>query len=264
MDVDPSALLRLAERLAADAAAVLRVRPAHLEATAKTSPTDAVTVMDRAAERVILDGLRRHRPHDAIVAEESGELAPEGTPTAAAEITWHVDPLDGTVNYLYDLPSWSVSIAAVTEDRTVAGCVLDVPDSRLYTATIDGPARCNGRVLSCSDRTDLSTALIATGFSYRAAERRLQAERIVTVLPRIRDIRRAGSAALDLCDVAAARVDGYFEEGGRSWDWLAGELVASRAGAVVRRAPVGVTSEPLLAAAPPALIDPLWELVKPD
>lgn len=259
MTADAAALLRLATRLASDAGALLRNRPADLGATSKSTPTDAVTVMDAAAERLILDGIRRHRPADAVVAEESGSSG--GADPGA--VTWHVDPLDGTVNYLYDLPGWSVSLAAVVDGVTVAGVVLDVPQSRLYAATADGPATCNGHPIGVSDRDDLATALIATGFSYDADERAAQAAVLARVLPRVRDIRRIGSAALDLCAVASGRMDGYHEEGGHSWDWLAGELIAQRAGAVSKRAAAGAGGRSLLVVAAPAVIDPLWDLVGP-
>jgi myo-inositol-1(or 4)-monophosphatase len=252
---DPAALLALAVRLAADAGALLRERPADLQATTKSTPTDAVTVMDAASERLIIDGLYRHRPGDPVVAEESGSRPGTGP------VTWHVDPLDGTVNYLYDLPAWSVSIAAVVGDRTVAGVVFDPDRQRMFTATVDDVARCNGQPIRCSDPAGLPATLVATGFSYDAGERERQATVAAHLLPRVRDIRRAGSAALDLCSVAAGRVDAYYEEGGHSWDWLAGELIVARAGGRTARSPAGVTGHPLLAAAGPTVIGPLCRLL---
>jgi myo-inositol-1(or 4)-monophosphatase len=239
---------------------VLAQRPADLGMTTKSTPTDAVTVMDAAAERVILEGIRRHRPGDAVVAEESGSIGD----SVDAAVTWHVDPLDGTVNYLYDLPAWSVSIAAVIGGETVAGVVFDVPHHLLYAASLDGPATCNGTPIGCRQPDALAVSLIATGFSYDADERRQQARLVAELIPQVRDIRRFGSAALDLCAVATGRVDGYFEEGGHSWDWLAGGLIARRAGAQTRQAPAGVAGRPLLAAAGSGIIDDLWSLVAPD
>jgi len=242
-------------RLTADAGALLRQRPGDLQARTKSSPTDTVTVMDAASERLILAGLERHRPGDPVVAEESGARDGPGP------VTWHVDPLDGTVNYLYDLPSWSVSIAAVVGGVTVAGAVFDPARALMFTATVGGPARCNGAELRASDVTDLSQALVATGFGYGAAERERQAAVLHEVLPRVRDIRRAGSAALDLCTVASGRVDAYYEEGAHSWDWLAGELIAIRAGARVARSDAGITGGALMVAAAPAVLDPLVDLL---
>jgi len=252
---EPAVLLRLAVRLARDAGALLQDRPDDLQAGAKSTPTDAVTVMDRASERLILAGLARHRPGDPVVAEESGSRP------GAGPVTWHVDPLDGTVNYLYGLPSWSVSIAAVVDGRTVAGAVFDPARQRMFTATIAGPARCNDTTISVSAGSQLAEALVATGFSYDAVDRERQAAVLTRVLPAVRDIRRAGSAALDLCAVASGRVDAYYEEGGHSWDWLAGELIARRAGAGVARSPAGITGRPLIAAAAPALLAPLATLL---
>jgi myo-inositol-1(or 4)-monophosphatase len=252
---EPRALLRIATRLAVDAGRLLRDRPADLHATSKSTPTDAVTAMDGASERLILAGLARLRPGDPVVAEESGARAGEGP------VTWHVDPLDGTVNYLYDRRDWAVSIAAVADGRTVAAAVYDAGERLLYTATIDGPATCNGRVLRCREPASLGEALVATGFSYDAGERAAQATLLAGVLPRVRDIRRAGSAALDLCAVASGAVDAYYEEGAHSWDWLAGELIAVRAGAAVARSAAGVTGRPGLAVAAGAVLPPLLTLL---
>jgi fructose-1,6-bisphosphatase/inositol monophosphatase family enzyme len=218
-------LLSVAVELARAAGALLLQRPDDLGATAKSTPTDAVTKMDRAAERVILDGLARRRPHDRVVAEESG------TSGGGSDVTWFVDPLDGTVNYLYDIPHWAVSIAAAVGDTVVAGVVFDPHRDETFQALRGRGATCNGRPLAVSAQADPAFALVATGFSYAAAERSRQAEVLRAVLPRVRDIRRAGSAALDLCAVAASRVDAFFEAGMYPWDWAAGGLIAEEAGA---------------------------------
>jgi myo-inositol-1(or 4)-monophosphatase len=226
-DVDPDKLLELAVALAREAAALVLDRPADLEAVAKATPTDAVTVTDRASERLILAGLAAVRPADAVVAEESG-ITGSATRTG---VRWYVDPLDGTVNYLYDLPQYAVSIAAEVDGDVVAGVVLDVANGDAYTATRSGGAYCNGRRLACRAESDPALALVATGFSYDADRRAVQGEVLRAVLPAVRDIRRMGAAALDLCAVAAGRVDAYFEEWLKPWDWAAGALIAEEAGA---------------------------------
>jgi myo-inositol-1(or 4)-monophosphatase len=144
-----------------------------------------------------------------------------------------VDPLDGTVNYLYGLPQWAVSIAAEVDGTAVAGVVFDPQKNELYAATAGGGATCNGEPLRCTAQDELAMALVATGFGYDARVRAAQAGALTSVLPRVRDIRRMGSAALDLCAVAAGRVDAYFEAGMHRWDWAAGALVAAESGARV-------------------------------
>lgn len=212
--------------------------------------------MDRSAERLILAGLARHRPGDPVVAEESGSAG------GAGPVEWHVDPLDGTVNYVYGRPAWSVSIAAVVNGRTVAGTVYDASHHLLYSATSDGPALCNGRRLRCNQRRIPGEALVATGFAYDAEWRARQAGLLLTVLPAVRDIRRAGSAALDLCAVASGRADAYYEEAAHSWDWLAGELIVHRAGGRTARLPAGITGQPVLVASAPDLLMPLLALLE--
>jgi myo-inositol-1(or 4)-monophosphatase len=248
-------LRELAGRLARAAAEVLRSRPADLGVTTKSGPTDVVTVMDRAAERIILDGLAAARPHDTVVSEESPTRLGEGG------VRWLVDPLDGTVNYLYQLPQYSVSIAAEVDGALVAGVVFDVARDVEYAATAGGGATCNGRAISCGTNIDLSRALVATGFSYDARRRALQARTLATVLPAVRDIRRLGSAALDLCAVASGQVDAYFEAGMHEWDWAAGTLIAREAGAQVEglggRPPGSATT----VAANPALFNQLHDLL---
>ena len=228
--VEPRELLALAGEVAREAGALLRDRPAHLQASTKTTPTDAVTEMDSAAEGLIIDRLLAARPGDRIVGEESGTHAGDDDSDV---VTWLVDPIDGTVNYLYDLPQFSVSIAAQVGGESIAGVVYDVMRDEMYAATRGGGATSNGKPLRCTQQTELSLSLIATGFAYAAESRRAQAEVLRSVLPAVRDIRRLGSAALDLCAVAAGRVDGYYEAGMHPWDWAAGALIATEAGARV-------------------------------
>jgi myo-inositol-1(or 4)-monophosphatase len=222
-------LLGIAADIALEAGALLRARPAQLHADAKSTPTDAVTDMDRAAETLILERLRRRRPDDRVVGEETGQHGP-GDDDA---VTWLVDPLDGTVNYLYGLPQFAVSIAAHHHGQALAGVVYDVTRDDIYAAASGDGATCNGEPISCSTQSDLGFSLLATGFAYAAETRRTQAAVLTTVLPAVRDIRRLGSAALDLCMVACGRVDAYFEAGMHPWDWAAGALIATEAGARV-------------------------------
>jgi myo-inositol-1(or 4)-monophosphatase len=220
-------LLGLARSLARDAGDVLRSRPADLGVTTKSSPTDVVTVMDKAAERVILDGLAAARPDDGIVSEES--------PASPGEsgVRWLVDPLDGTVNYLYGIPHYAVSIAAEVDGEIAIGVVLDVEREVEYIATLGGGASCDGEPIRCSTQADPALSLVATGFNYTVELRRVQAREIAEILPVVRDIRRMGSAALDLCAVANGQVDAFFEAGMYPWDWAAGALIAGEAGARV-------------------------------
>jgi myo-inositol-1(or 4)-monophosphatase len=200
-------------------------------AAVKSSPTDVVTEMDRAAEALIKETIHAARPDDAILAEESGASAGE-TP-----VRWVVDPLDGTVNYLYGLADWAVSIAAEVDGTVVAG-VVEVPrhGERFIAVRGEGAWLLTGAArsdLRCPAGPELSQALVATGFGYLAGRRRVQGEVVAALLPRIRDIRRGGSAAVDLCHVAAGRVDGYYERGLNPWDFAAGALIAREAGAMV-------------------------------
>jgi myo-inositol-1(or 4)-monophosphatase len=252
---DPRELAEIAAELAVAAGNVLRQRPVDLGVESKTTPTDAVTVMDRAAETVVLDGLREHRPHDGVVAEESGDSLTD------SEVVWYVDPLDGTVNYLYGLPPYAVSIAAVVDDVPVAGAVYDVSRDELYVASAGGGATCNGTQLACTVQVDPSLALVATGFGYDAGFRAAQAEVLRAVLPQVRDIRRAGSAAIDLCSVASGRVDAYYEAGMHPWDWAAGALIAREAGARVDGLLGRGLSRQVLLAANPGLFDCLHDLL---
>jgi myo-inositol-1(or 4)-monophosphatase len=253
----PSDLRDLAERLARAAGAVLADRPAELVADAKSTPTDAVTQMDRAAERLVLDGLAASRPDDRVVAEESGSSGPPDPD----RLTWLVDPLDGTVNYLYGIPVFAVSIAVAAGDQLLAGVVYDVSRDELWSAVSGRGAFCNGRPVQCRTETDPAMALLSTGFAYSAHRRAWQATVLAGVLPRVRDIRRMGSAALDQCAVAGGRVDGYFEAGMAPWDWAAGALVAREAGARVEGLQGRPPGHRLTVAANPALFDALHDLL---
>ncbi|MDQ1683346.1 MAG: monophosphatase [Frankiaceae bacterium] len=255
MSTDGAELLAIAARLAAAAAAELRNRPTDLHADAKSTPTDAVTVMDRRAEALILDGLRAERPHDRVVAEESGDNDRD------AEVTWYVDPLDGTVNYLYGLPQYAVSIAAAIRDDVVAGVVVDVARDDTYVAVRGQGATRNEHKLRCTTQTDPAMALVGTGFAYSATTRIEQAKVLAHLLPQVRDVRRLGSAALDLCAVATGWLDAYYERGMHPWDWAAGTLIAREAGAQVG----GLDGRPLgagvMLAANPVLFERMHRLL---
>jgi myo-inositol-1(or 4)-monophosphatase len=236
---DPRALLDIAVPVAEKAADLLRagVRRSRVVVATKSTATDMVTEMDRASEDLIVGALLGARPDDGVVAEEGSAR------TGTSGIRWVIDPLDGTTNYLYDFPGWAVSIAAETvgdegpdgtvATEVVAGVVLDAIHGELYTATRGDGARCNGEPIACSPQSDVADALVATGFAYRPERRRAQAETLVGLLPRIRDVRRMGAASVDLCNVARGRVDAYFERGLSWWDLAAGALIAREAGAVV-------------------------------
>jgi myo-inositol-1(or 4)-monophosphatase len=254
-DVDPEELLATA-LAAAEEAAVLLVqgRPADLGvASTKSSPTDVVTEMDTAAERTIKAAIRRVRPDDGFLGEEGG------TEDGASGVRWVIDPIDGTVNYLYGLPAWAVSIGAEADGRAVAGVVLAPQLGECYTAVLGGGAWLGERRLRAAEPEGLDRALVATGFGYRAERREQQGRVVAGLIGRVRDIRRGGSAALDLCAVAAGRVDAYFERGTHAWDRSAGALIAAEAGARVEGFHGTPASESMVLAAGPALFPALHE-----
>jgi myo-inositol-1(or 4)-monophosphatase len=192
----------------------------------KSTPTDPVTEFDRAAETLIVDTLRQQRPLDTIVGEEGTDHV------GSSGLAWHVDPIDGTANFVYDLPDWCTSVAVVDEHGTVAGAVFVPVTDELFSASRGAGATRNGEPIRCSNASELTTALVATGFAYAPATRAVQARRLAALLPQIRDVRRLGSAAIDLCLVACGRLDAYYEEHLNSWDLAAGTLIAAEAGAI--------------------------------
>ena len=254
---DPADLLDLARGLATRASdhLTVAVQQAHHESSTKTSATDLVTQTDRAVEQLIVEGLRQARPHDGIDGEEGART--EGS----SGVHWFVDPIDGTTNFWYGLPGFNVSIAAAVDDTVVAGVVVDVLHREVFTATAGGGAHVNGRAIHCTDRDDLALALVTTGFSYEAERRRRQAEVLTRVLPRIRDIRRLGAAASDLCQVACGRVDAFWEKGLSTWDYAAGALIAREAGARVGDLSGGAPSSAMTVAAAPPIFDALVALL---
>jgi myo-inositol-1(or 4)-monophosphatase len=235
-------LRALAERLAVEAGRLVREgRPDRVEVAAtKSSAVDPVTEMDRASEELLRRRISAARPDDAILGEEGSDV--RGT----SGLTWVVDPIDGTVNYLYGVASYAVSVAVVagppdpTRWTALAGAVHSIVDGRTWTAARGQGATADGRPLRVNEPAELSRCLVGTGFGYAAARRAHQAGVLTTVLPRVRDIRRLGSAAVDLCLVAEGRLDLYYERGLNPWDLAAGALVAAEAGATV----TGLRGEP--------------------
>jgi myo-inositol-1(or 4)-monophosphatase len=218
----------------------------------KSSATDLVSDADREAERLIAEMLADERPDDGLLAEEGAEAS------GASDRRWLVDPLDGTINYLYGYPAWSVSVALEDERGGLVGVVHDPEREETFTASRGAGARLNGTPIAVRRHDRLETALIATGFGYASALRADQASALVAILPRVRDLRRGGSAALDLAWLACGRVDGYFERGLKQWDWGAGRLLVAEAGGVVE----DLTGEPHgLVAAGPELVEELRRLV---
>ncbi len=267
---EPARLRHVAETLAAEAAQFVRVRRAQVfgrhastlnvppsgVVRSKSTPTDPVTVVDTETEHLLRDRLAQLRPDDPILGEEGG--GPADLVAASAEaVTWVVDPIDGTVNFVYDIPAYAVSVAAQINGVSVAGAVADVVAGRVYSAATglgaqvaDEQGTC---VLRCAAVDDLSMALLGTGFGYSKGRRAAQATLLAKLLPVVRDVRRIGSAALDLCMVAAGRLDAYYEHGLQAWDSAAGALIAAEAGArvllPVQNGPAGA-AELVLAAAP--------------
>lgn len=211
----------------------------------KSTSTDMVTEYDRATEREIVATLRRLRPGDAIVGEE------DGSHEGHTGYTWFIDPIDGTTNFLYDLPMWTVSIGLHDAEGPLCGVVYAPALRETFTAIRGGGARMNGHSISCSNVSDISRALVATGFNYSPDNRVTQAERFPRIIDKIRDVRRLGSASLDLCFVACGRYDAYYEEHLFPWDLAAGTLIAAEAGAEVRTLVTeGPTASTVLAANP--------------
>ena len=226
-EYDPVELLALAIRTAEAAGALLVQRPEHFAVNEKTSAVDFATQMDHASEKLIVEQLLAARPDDGVIGEEGSQR------TSKSGITWVIDPLDGTVNYFYGLPGWNVSIAAKDEEGVIVGAVYAPTARTLWSASRGGGAYQNGIPIRCNDPVSLDRALISTGFSYDLALRSEQGARIARLIPLIRDLRRIGAAAVDLCHVASGMVDGYFEASLNEWDLAAGGLIATEAGAIV-------------------------------
>ncbi|TIH39079.1 inositol monophosphatase [Subtercola vilae] len=268
---DPNAeLLELARRVGTEAGALAaRLRAEGVEvAASKSSTEDIVTFADREVEAFMRRSLAEARPNDGFFGEESTDVASPGT----SGLTWVVDPIDGTVNYLYGIPAYNVSVAVVEGDadpatwHALAGCVVNPAVGEVFTASDARGAYLGSTRLRVNDPIDLSQALVATGFAYSSEVRAKQGLVIAALLGQVRDIRRIGAAALDLCYVAAGRYDAYFERGLNPWDHAAGALIAAEAGARVHGfggAPAGrdftLAAEPVLAARLEPIIRSLFD-----
>jgi myo-inositol-1(or 4)-monophosphatase len=260
---DPAELLALAVDVAREAAAlVARGRATAGDSVAvKSSSVDVVTAVDTDSERLIVERLTTARPGDGVLGEEGGAR------TGTTGVRWVVDPIDGTVNFLYGVPAYAVSIAAEVDGVVRAGAVLNAATGELFTATAGGgahlsspshpePVRLRGNAPSSLEQT-----LVATGFGYGVEQRRAQGAVVARLLPQVRDIRRFGSAALDLCAVAAGRVDAYYELHLNRWDYAAGALVAAEAGLVVTGLPGTPFAEPMAIAVADSVAGPFVELI---
>lgn len=287
--LSPADLEAVALEVAREAAVLIRRRRGELAdehghvgvVGTKTSEVDPVTEVDQASEKLITEQLLQRVPGSRVLGEESGLSSEDSAP---GEVLWIVDPIDGTVNFLYGVPAYAVSIAAVVNGQPVAGVVVDVTGQVAYVAHAGGPAQRLQDSAGSADSSDkaaadtlrvepaeqeaapggaLGKALVATGFSYVAEDRRRQAERLTRLLPQVRDIRRIGSAALDLCRVASGEVDAYFEHGLGPWDHAAGCLIAARAGAISVAPDYDVTKEAkaLVLAVKPGVAAELAELL---
>ena len=280
-DTDPARLRSVAETLVAEAAAFVRSRRAEVFGAAmgseggprtgwvrsKTTPTDPVTVVDTDSERLLRDRLAQVRPGEPILGEEGGGPADakaelSGLSGPAGTVTWVLDPIDGTVNFIYGIPAYAVSVAAQVDGVSVAGAVADVVAGAVYSAARGLGAHVTDeqgtRPLHCTAVDDLSMALLGTGFGYSKRRRAIQAELVARMLPVVRDVRRIGSAALDMCMVAAGRLDAYYEHGLQAWDCAAGALIAAEAGARVLLPPRDVDGAGLVVVAAPGIADELF------
>jgi myo-inositol-1(or 4)-monophosphatase len=269
---DPVTLRSVAERLATEAAAFVRKRRAEVfgdspatrntaqntasPVRAKSTPTDPVTVVDTETEALLRDRLAVLRPGELVLGEEQGGSADGGD----GRLTWVLDPIDGTVNFVYGIETYAVSVAVQRDGASVAGAVANVPTGALYSAAVGHGARLQrGAVmttLQTSAASELSMSLVGTGFSYSAEQRKRQAEVLAALIPGVRDIRRIGSCALDLCMVASGGLDAYYEDGVHVWDWAAGALIASESGAALRLPPAD-DSPGFIVASAPAIADDL-------
>lgn len=228
---DTNELLQLALKIARQAGDLLVNRPASWDLTVKSTAIDIATQMDLASEKLIVESILSARPDDGIIGEE-GASRP-----SKSGVTWVIDPVDGTVNYFYGLPGWAVSIAAKDENGTLVGVVHSPTVNSTWHAIKDGGAFLNDVKIACNNPVELNRALLSSGFAYDVRDRVEQLKIVNVLLPQIRDLRRIGSAAADICHVATGLVDGYFETGLHEWDLAAAELVAREAGAVVSTRP---------------------------
>lgn len=244
---DPRDLQGLARKAAHEAGRLVSKAPIHsLAMTTKSSPTDLVSEMDHASEKLIFEIILSARPHDGLIGEE-GTSKP-----SQSGISWVVDPIDGTANYLRGLPNYSISIAAANEKEAIVGVVHDPTMNETFTAISGHGASLNDEPIACS-KASLEEAIIGTGFSYSSAQRARQADVLRGLLPSVGDIRRPGSAAISFCWVACGRLDAFFETGLKPWDWAAGALIAVEAGADIFGAEMDRSHGELIVASSPSI-----------
>lgn len=220
-----SQLLKLAEDIAIKAGEMLMRRPSKFELDQKSGVLDFATQMDHASERMIVSAILESRPDDGIMGEEGANH--EGT----SGYTWVIDPIDGTVNYLYAIPGWCISIAIKDSEGSLVGVVHAPSIGMTWTAIRGSGSFCNGQALQCNEPVELNRALVATGFAYDIERRKTQADFIKGLLPKIRDVRRIGACAVDICMIASGSIDAHFEAGVNEWDFAAAALIAQEAGA---------------------------------
>jgi myo-inositol-1(or 4)-monophosphatase len=274
IDSDPESLRAVAEGLAAEAAEFVRRRRTEVFGDAaerdaggsavrsKSSPTDPVTIVDTETERLLRDRLAVLRPGDPVLGEEGGGAAR----VEAGRPLWVLDPIDGTVNFVYGIEGYAVSVGVQIDGVSVAGAVANVPTGEVFSAAVGHGAHVRrGGVstsLRCTAVDDLAMALVGTGFGYAREQRVRQAEVLARLLPDVRDVRRIGSCALDLCMVAAGRMDAYYEDGVHVWDWAAGALIAAEAGAQLILPPVDGDSDLLIVAAAPGIAEEFYAALR--
>ena len=220
-------LLNLAESIALKAGSLLVNRPSKFDLDEKSGVFDFATQMDHESEKLIVSEILAARPDDGLIGEEGANRE------SKSGVTWVIDPIDGTVNYLYDIPGWCISIAAKDRDGGLAGVVYSPATQSLWKAHRGGGAFLNGIPIKCNDPVALNRALVGSGFAYDLEKRKIQAALIARLLPEIRDLRRLGACAVDICHVASGSLDAYFEAGVNEWDYAAAGLIATEAGAMI-------------------------------
>jgi myo-inositol-1(or 4)-monophosphatase len=220
-------LLNLAESIALKAGSLLVNRPSKFDLDEKSGVFDFATQMDHESEKLIVSEILAARPDDGLIGEEGANRE------SKSGVTWVIDPIDGTVNYLYDIPGWCISIAAKDKDGGLAGVVYSPATQSLWKAHRGGGAFLNGNLIKCNDPVALNRALVGSGFAYDLEKRKIQAALIARLLPEIRDLRRLGACAVDICHVASGSLDAYFEAGVNEWDYAAAGLIATEAGAMI-------------------------------
>ena len=222
-----SELLVLAESIAIKAGELLVNRPSKFELDQKSGVFDFATQMDHESEKLIVAEILTARPDDGLIGEEGANRE------SKSGVTWVIDPIDGTVNYLYDIPGWCISIAAKDNDGGLVGVVYSPATQSLWKASRGGGAFLNGNPIKCNDPVGLDRALVGSGFAYDIEKRKIQAALVARLLPQIRDLRRLGACAVDICHVASGSLDAYFEAGVNEWDYAAAGLIATEAGATI-------------------------------